>query len=83
MAADNSKKTACFSSRGRLLTYNQVYAPTEQVSLEEREAFYEKLVHVHLNILKNLMVDLSVNVEIANVGFERVIDFQDLGYMNK
>lgn len=77
---------ARFESRIRHITYVQVYAPTEQASVEDKEAFYEQLAHTFERINKSdivvLMGDLNAKVGSSNANWENVMGTHGLGAMN-
>lgn len=79
--------TARFKSLARHLSYVQVYAPTEQATLEEKEAFYEQLAYTLNRINKSdivvLMGDLNAKVGSSNVNWESVMGAHGLGVMNE
>jgi hypothetical protein len=79
--------TARFKTRARHLTFIQVYAPTEQASPDEKEAFYRQLAETCLKIgrgdIKILMGDLNAKVGSNNQGWEMVMGRHGLGDMNE
>ena len=78
---------ARFKTRARHLTFIQVYAPTEQASLDEKEAFYMQLdktcKDVNVGDIKILCGDLNAKVGSNNKDWEKVMGPHGIGNMNE
>ena len=78
---------ARFKTRARHLTFIQVYAPTEQASPDEKEAFYMQLDKtcrdVKVGDIKILSGDLNAKVGSDNKDWEKVMGNHGIGKMNE
>ncbi len=78
---------ARFKTRARHVTFLQVYAPTEQASQEEKEAFYMQLdktfKDINVGDIKILCGDLNAKVGSVNKDWEKVMGPHGIGTMNE
>jgi len=78
--------TARFKTKVRNITIVQCYAPTEEASEEEKEAYYDQLEMITQNIkkqdIKIFIGDMNAKVGQENNGNERVMGKHGLGVRN-
>jgi len=79
--------TARLKLKNRNLTIVQAYAPTEDATLDRKEAFYSQLEGVLLGIPKRdvvlMMGDLNARVGSANEDLEHIMGKHGVGTMNE